>query len=542
MKNLGKIFIILLASSFSSCQDFLTEEPASFNSPDYAFTTEESAYQLLTGVYDALSAREYAGTDCQYGVTDIMRTIPTNTYGGVGDFTLQGDNAFAVVPCWESYYNAVNVANTAIDRIPLIDMDEEVRTRYVAEAIFLRTLVYFNLVRFWGDIPFPRSETTSVVDVYDVVQTPAREVMLQLIDDVEGIVDNLPSRADAELGHATSAAAKALLAHLYITIASTDKRDGISDGKTYYQECVNYSYDILYNYPEYVLCDYYPDAFVKSNKNHAEMIFDIGFMSGGVDDNVYGGVLGLIMGLSGTASVGGAWTNLRATEYYHTIFEDTDLVRSEWNSPHYSVAATGALTNLTLAEENTHPWKMAKFRRWPDAINDANFNMYSWDCHWPVYRLAEIYLFYAEALNEVNQGPNDEVIWALNKLRERARWSNTGNLYDDITPRVLTYNADRMPDLTSAEIYDYDSTFDYIFYERAREMGGECRRRFDLVRWGLFVEKILELDTLIPNGRTRVEYSWTSIAANVKEYHTLWPIPTSEMKMNPNLVQNEGYN
>jgi len=353
----------------------------------------------------------------------------------------------------------------------------------------------------------------------------------KIIADLEFGIAHLDTKAEiTQAGRATVGAAKSALAMVYLTRGSMAKRDGNGDGKADFQKAATLAGEVIAS-GEYQLVDYFPDAFIVENENNSEIIFDVQFKGGGIDEGTFNGAA---MGLTGPTDKGGSWGNVIATTYFHTLYEPTDLVRQEWTTPHIKVLGNGTL-GLNL--QSWEPWKIGKFRRYP--VRSSNYNFTDADTNWPVFRYADVLLIYAEALNEVNNGPTAEVFNALNQLRARARNVNGDGtrayLHEDVLPRNLSVNPNILPDISSANYPDYASMKQYIMDERARELGAEAKRWFDLVRWGNLVERI---KAPLNAGEGA---GWNVTAANVDEHHMLFPIPNTEIQSNPNLVQNPGY-
>ena len=538
MQTIKYIIILLtLTTFFSSCQDFLDEVPKSQASPENFYKNAKDAEAAVVGAYNALQRNGVYGQRQQYLTTDIIRTATWNTMGGIGTYSFTAENTQVILAIWEDHFKGINEANAAITHIPNIDMDPDRRNTLVAEARFLRALLYFNLVRYFGDVPFMETETNSLENL-EVPRDPVDMVYNKIIADLEFGIEHLDVKGETVAGRATVGSAKTLLAKVYLTRGSMAKRDGTGDGLADFQLAANLAGEVISD-GHYQLCDYFPDAFEEENKNNDEIVFDVQFKDGGVEEGNY---IGMHMGLQGPPALGGSWGNIISTQYFHTIYEPSDLVRQEWTSCHVRVQGDGNL-KIDYPEMNWQPWKIGKYRRWP--VRSSDFVFSDFGIHWPVLRYAEVFLIYAEALNEVNNGPTDEVFSALNELRRRARNVNGDGtretLHQDFLPRDLTYDESILPDISSADYPDYESMKEYIMLERARELGGECKRWFDLVRWGKLVENIQFLATYIPPGRTRPEDAWGTTASNVSEHNRLLPIPISEIYANPSLEQNPGY-
>jgi hypothetical protein len=358
------------------------------------------------------------------------------------------------------------------------------------------------------------------------------------------------------------------------------KRDNTGDkGLADFVLAAKYSKEVM-DSNRYSLCDYFPDAFSVQNKNNNEIIFDVQFKSPGLG---VGNTIGLSMGLPSDAkgvdhlAVGGSQGSIRANPYHQYYYEAADSVRLQWTDARIGiVAATGKFVRLSAVDKE--PVSAAKFRRYP--VHDSSFLLKAqgdYDVNWPVFRYAEVLLIYAEALNETD-GPTQEAIGALNKLRSRARNVNTGGVHKDVLPRVLTLQRSTgLADLTPSNplVSTQASLRDYIVLERSRELSAEGKRWFDLVRWGILkstlrgmIDKMIAKSLEAPvvqwpplpgitqpaattqvkwtaywNGSSGQTVEWNKITGNVQDFHNLFPIPNSEMLANPSIgLNNPGYN
>src|SRR5690349_20344171 len=119
---------------------------------------------------------------------------------------------------WMQHYSAINKANVALEKIPAIEMKEDLKNRLLAEARFLRALYYFNLVRLYGDVPLLLTDQTVLpIDQLQVERTPKDQVYAQIVEDLIQSADLFKVGAAGEVGRATEGAAKALLSKVYLT-------------------------------------------------------------------------------------------------------------------------------------------------------------------------------------------------------------------------------------------------------------------------------------------------------------------------------------
>ena len=567
MKNkINYLFLIVLFTSFLGCSDLLEEVPVSDLSVENSFKTEADAKAAIIGVYNSLQLEGVYGKSQTLFSTDEHNAGSKVPLSGLNLYTFTADNVEVILPIWRDHYEGINRANLAISKIPGITMNVDERNTLVAEAKFIKALLYFNLIRYYGDVPYKEAETTSLNDL-NIPRTPVATIYENMIRDLEYGVINLKVKAAGLAGHATQDAAKTLLASIYLTRGSMAKRDNTGNGIADFTLAKQYSKEVI-DANRYSLCPYFPDAFIVQNKNNDEIVFDVQFKSPGLG---VGNTIGLNMGIPSTASgvdnlsAGGSQGAIRANVYHQFYYEAADSIRMKWTNARILInAATGGYSIVSAVSTNP-PVSAAKFRRYP--VRNPGFVLQTndYDVNWPIFRYSEVALIYAEASNEIN-GPNQLAINALNLLRSRARNTNVGGIHRDILPRSLTLQRSiGLVDLTlTNSLVSTQAAFrNYINLERSRELSQEGKRWFDLVRWGIlkntlrglnakYVAKISETPPVeVPvitatkwtnywNGRVE---EWDLLTGTLQDFHMLFPIPNNERLANPSIgPNNPGYN
>ena len=566
MKNkINYLFLIVLFTSFLGCSDLLEEVPVSDLSVENSFKTEADAKAAIIGVYNSLQLEGVYGKSQTLFSTDEHNAGSKVPLSGLNLYTFTADNVEVILPIWRDHYEGINRANLAISKIPGITMNVDERNTLVAEAKFIKALLYFNLIRYYGDVPYKEAETTSLNDL-NIPRTPVATIYENMIRDLEYGVINLKVKAAGLAGHATQDAAKTLLASIYLTRGSMARRDNTGNGIADFTLAARYSKEVM-DSNRYRLCPYFPDAFIVQNKNNDEIVFDVQFKSPGLG---VGNTIGLNMGIPSTASgvdnlsAGGSQGAIRANVYHQFYYEAADSIRMKWTNARILInAATGGYSVVSAVSTNP-PVSAAKFRRYPVRSPGFVLQTNDYDVNWPIFRYSEVALIYAEASNEIN-GPNQLAINALNLLRSRARNTNVGGIHRDILPRSLTLQRSiGLVDLTlTNSLVSTQAAFrNYINLERSRELSQEGKRWFDLVRWGILkstlrglnakcIAKISETPPVeVPvitntkwtnywNGRVD---EWNLITGSIQDFHMLLPIPTNERMANPSIgPNNPGY-
>lgn len=566
MKNKIKyLSFILLLAGFVGCSNLLEEVPVSQASPENSFQNEANAISAIVGVYSSLQLDGVYSKSQLLFTTDETNAAPKALLGGINTYSFTADNIDVILPIWKDHYVGINRANQAISRIPGIDMDVTERNSLVAEAKFIKSLLYFNLIRYFGDVPYKETETSSLNNL-NIARTPVATIYENIIKDLEYGLVNLKVKAPGLAGHATQEAAKTLLASIYLTRGSMAKRDNTGDkGLADFALAAKFAKEVI-DSNKYLLCPYFPDAFSVQNKNNDEIIFDVQYKGPGLG---VGNSIGLNMGIPSTASgidnlsAGGSTSLIRANTYHQFLYDRADSVRLQWTDARIQIqAATGKFLRTSAINSLVYA---GKFRRYP--VRDANYalKITDYDVNWPVFRFAEVLLIYAEAVNETS-GPTQEAVDALNKLRSRARNVNAGGVHKDALPRVLTLQRSTgFVDLTlSNTLVSSQAAFrEYIIQERSRELMAEGKRWFDLVRWGKLKSTLLSLNAKFLAMQTQPipleipvitptkwrnfwitqNNDWTNLSVNVQDFHNLMPIPNNEILANPSIgANNPGYN
>ncbi len=454
-------FLLLTALLVSAC-DFLTETPRDFLSPANFYQTEKDAVAGVDAIYSTLQASwilaELASDLLNEGAAPRTENLELQT------FTFSSANGY-FANFWQNCYVGINRANTALGRIPSIEMNEERKARLLAEAVFLRSLHYFDLVKVFGDVPLIITETTGLEGL-TIARTPKAEIYKQLIDDLEGTYNQLPlTYAAAETGRVTKGAALAFLARVYLFNEQFDK------AAEHARTVTTLGYRLL---------DNYADIWPSEKENGPEHIFSIQYKAGvrGSGFNETFGVRG------GKAPItGGSGAFVKKT--FYDSFESGDIRRD------ISIKTSYTFPDGSVQTFEPHVWKYFN----PNGITPSNT-----DTNWPVIRYPEVLLTLAEALNEVNNGPDAEAYHSINQVRNRA-------MLPDL-PGNLTRQEFR----------------DAILRERGWELCFEGHRRYDLVRMNKLSEAMAAAGVTVKMPQ-----------------HAFFPIPLREMDVNSKLEQNEGY-
>jgi starch-binding outer membrane protein, SusD/RagB family len=393
--------------------------------------------------------------------------------------------ANSFISYYASGFRGINRSNIVIDRLPSIPMDDALKARYAAEARFLRALHYFNLVRWYGGVPIVTKETSSL-DGLEIEKATVDDVYKLIIEDLTAAEAVLPSKyGTADLGRATKGAAMGMLAKVFITMAGTNRQSpnwalAVAKLKQLIDSGV---YDL---YPTFA------EAFALTARGGKENIFEVQYLTdvrGHSNGRGYGVRSALIYPSGGSGIA-------RPTESLFSLYSAQDARKAVTFITSY--VYNGVTTELSIS--NPDFTKAVSYQKlWDKTAKTSGGEGTSI----PILRYSDVLLLYAEALNEVNNGPTADAYAALNKVRTRAK-------------------------LTELSGLTYQSFREAVWLERRLELTFENQRRFDLLRTGKLLEAV------------KAETSFAR-APEIKPYHVLFPFPQTDMDANPKLKQNEGY-
>lgn len=379
-----KIIITLFSLSFlvSCSSDLLDVNPEAQKVSSQFYTNSAEIEQGITSVYGSL---QYTG-QYQLGMPALGELpsdntydeVPANdafTYGELDFFTIQPNNTL-IASTWKDNYIGIQQANiilTRIDKIP--DMTDALKSTRIGEMKFLRALMYFNLVRTFGDVPLVLKETTNVNDYFGQPRTPVAEVYAAIETDLKDAINLLPNTT-AQKGRVTKGAALGILGKVLLT----EKK--YAESLTYLSQIEGLGYQLLTDVSK---------IFDVANENNAEIIFDVQFASG-LNGNSEGSSAFQMFSPSGSVS-GAKGHNLPTKEVYN-FYSTGDTRRS-------------AYIGLT---SNGIPFSK-KLVKTSNTIADGGSNFV-------VLRLADVFLMMAECFAEQNNTVNANLY--LNKIKTRA--------------------------------------------------------------------------------------------------------------------------
>lgn len=597
MNKFNILIAMLVCLNICGCSDFLEEDPKGKLTTDNFYNSESDARQAINGVYRRLSDSWVTGYNIKQIPNDLLKRASWDEASGLSNFTYGSENTY-IADMWQNHYAVIKDCNSVIDNVTTNKEKINNWERYVGQAHGIRAFLYFDLVRWFGDVPLVLTDTKSL-DGLEVTRTPQKEVFRQIIEDFEYCISHTMDKGDTskgyQYGRLTKDACHGFLAKVYLWLGSVAQRDGkeiLGNAADNFEKSLEHSSAVIQG-GRYKLVDYYPDVFNAKTRDKApdEVLWCVQGLTG--DDT--GTWTGMMFGIRGNQNLGGSWDNISSSDYHRMMYEPSDSIRRLWNCPRMTIQDDGTLwgwdykmywdtrgdQKLSEATENNNwlQWSIGKFRRYPLA-DPSSYNYTNFGMDEPLLRYADVLLMYAEAYNEVNHGPGDyrpssgmdmsgisiqSAYDAVNLVRKRSRIANEGIMHQDVLPRKLitdyaTEVDECVPDWKpGAYGYIYDgvrTAWEYnrygddytafrteILNERARELVAESTDRWcDLVRRGILVKQMQawrQYNPFISN--TEREITTPGAPENIQSRNMLLPVPLSEIDVNKNLTQNPGY-
>jgi len=506
MKSRFFIAIMIAVSLVSCSKDFLNQTDPNAVSVDDYFRSENDVLLAVNGLYQALRSGNTVGeTSSLYSEqrSDNSGTDDNQSNAGepfqFDDFSLLPGNTY-LKRHWVSMYDAIARCNTVLSNIDNVSFsDEATKTRYMAETKFIRALLYFHLVRKFGDIPL----TTRQLSKEEVGEFAYREketvVYAQIVQDLQDALNsNLPDQQwDYEVGRVSKAAINALLGQVYLTMGSTlpdEQQQHLQQAETYLSAAYGMrAFGKLSEIP-------YEDVFDVDLKNTCkELILQIQYKQG--DQNYYSTI-------AANNQAKGETINSQKVTTGPGGYVKHDLVKDYENG---DVRKDFSIKFAT--DPSVNDWFITKFRDNSAAAGTEGFG----GNDWILIRYADVMLLLAET--KVKLGKDAEAIALLDEVRERA-----GLAPYAVSRQQSAYNS------------KYPTLLDAILHERRVELAFENHRWFDLVR-------NYSADALVSyfKAKSQADYGNAQLS-NIKTKDRYFPIPFDEYKLDPErMYQNPGY-
>jgi hypothetical protein len=516
---------VFLIGALTSCTKNLNREPANTNTADIQYATPAGYKEVLAKVYGSYALISSTGTGSSdisvSGISDVGETDFIRLLFNMQELTT--DNAICawddpylqplhnlniassnvyVAAMYDRSFFQITVANdfirqstdAAVAARGITGADAENIRHYRAEARFLRAYQYWVLMDLFGSPAFV-TENDPVGD-YIPKQISRATLFTYIESELKSADSSLVAPRQNEYGRADQAAEWALLARMYLNAQVYTGTDRSTDAITYASKVIGAGYSLMANYANLFKSD--------NDVNNPEIILPIPYDATTAQN--YGGTTFLICSAHNTDPTddaaygipGGGWLGNRSTAPLPTAFTSSGDTRA--------LFGPGA-SSINSVLDFTQGVEVYKF----DNKTSTGTTPYSPDgvlcsTDYPLFRLAEMYLVYIEAVARGGSGGDAATaLGYFNLLRTRA--------YGNANGIVASY------------------TLNDVLNERQKELYWECTRRTDLIRFGMFT------------GGT---YSWpwkggVQNGTAVDAHLNLFPLPATELNSNPSLVQNPGY-
>jgi starch-binding outer membrane protein, SusD/RagB family len=461
-----KVLLIALPFVYTSCSDLLDVEPEDRITQENFYKTE-SDFQAATGplynkvwfdfndkfyygLGDGRAANMYAPfSDYVYPFTDLSETGLTGP----------------LVSAWGSLYNVIQQSNNVIIGITGSGVSENIKSKYIAEARFMRGTAYWYLASLWGDVIIS-TDPKELVKNPIVNKNPLKDVYEFAMRDLEYAAKNLPAQA-GQSGRLTKYSAFGMLSRVYLSYSGISDNPNSGARKEEYLDLAKKAALKVINEGPYVLMDNYADLFKIENNNNTESMFALQWVPNGDYgvNNTQQAYFAFSSDITGDDAAWGYWT--RASYDILKEYEPTDNRRkatwmadddfyAEINKSNGGFTVDHSKDFLTVKKGVVGSTKdNSKITRMNSALNTY------------MLRLGEVYLNYAEASLGNNASTADATaLMGINKLRSRAGLGTKTSLtYNDIIHerRVeLCMEGQYWYDLVRRSYYKQQEVINYI--------------------------------------------------------------------------------
>ncbi|RYY21303.1 MAG: RagB/SusD family nutrient uptake outer membrane protein [Cytophagaceae bacterium] len=479
-----------------SCQKDLDQAPISNGSTLTFYQTATDFSQAMTAVYSNLRGypdRTLFMSEIRSDNFYAVSSLGVRDWDGINNFVSTLSINPYISDTWASDYSTIFRANTMLDQLAGAGaITGALRPRYEGEAKFIRAMMYFDLVRYFGKVPLV-DHVLSPQATAQMQRTDVAKVYELIISDLQTAIANLPATyAATDVGRATKGAAQTLLAQVYLTRSGpTYGINGPGLGLNEYA-LANTLLDQVIASKAYSLQGTYPRVFAFSNENNSEVIFDIQYIANGTLGGSYNATLATNQYLPylGLAFASNAVENKPVSADVISTYATADARLTFNVLPSFTYQSIAYSTPL--------------LKKYIDVASRGT-SYSDWGLNFIVLRYADVLTMKAECILHGVGGTTADALALTNQLRTRAS----------------------VPALTSLTIND-------LLAERRREFLGEGLRWHDLVREGVVLDVmnawVLKEDVALKITRP--------IGANM----IIYPVPQIELASAPGVyTQNPGY-
>jgi hypothetical protein len=523
---LAAFVILAIGLLFSGCNKFLDTKPKDSITPDNYYKTQEDLNRALAAVYDRLGDRRTYGSALfgylSFSDEFFLKGQVTGYMSNTIDASMLELNR-----CWEALYVGIERANMLLDNIGGAQVADSARNEVKGQTLFLRAFYYFTLVDNFGAVPLKLTSTKSPIEPA-LPRTPIAEVYTQIVKDLQ---DAEKLTRDITYygynGRISKTAVQAMLARVYLTMAGYPLRD-----EAKYADARTYALKVMQS-DVHALSPSFSQIFI----NHAqdkydikECLWEVEYYGNNQDIIREGGYLGSWMGVyCPNVDTGFAYDYVHTTAKLYNSYEAGDT-RKDWTIAPYRFVPSGSggtlvkVTRTNWAPTEIYERSAGKWRREYEVYKPKNQDFTP--INFPMLRYSDVLLMFAEAENQVN-GPTQAAYDAANMVRRRG-FGKPVNAPDA--------TADLPAGLAKVDFLEA------VKKERFCELAYEGLRKHDLVRWGSYVSTMQQMVTQYQTGMpSTLSPAAIGQASRITSRSVLFPIPNTEIAVNPNIAQNPGW-
>lgn len=518
MKKL--IYLLAIITTLVACDSLVEEEVFSTITPSNFFQSERDVTTALVGVYDGVQNVNIWWR--QFYATELTGGLMRHKWNPWAESMVYEDDQGDIWNLWKLYYESISRANAVLSALEESTLDEAIINRYEGEVKFLRAYSYFNLVRFFGQVPLVTKSAESLGDVLapdstDVEafeseylkQRDRADVYALIVEDLKFAEANLPSTVEASgEGRVSNGAASGMLAKVYLAMAGKqyDYNSGqLVDGDASLYALAAAECEKVVSANNYSLLNDYASVYEVANND--EILFSIQYL-----ESAIAGVTGegnQIVARTGVARSAEftryAWLQCSVNETFMNDFishNSRDDKRFERTFLEYYVKTNGD----TVWNGSSATFARPNIRKFLTDVGPETTAQDATDygADWIVLRYADVLLMQTEALNEAGSTPTSATLEGINEVRARAG--------QDVIEVGVTK----------------DELRELVWNERKWELCYEGHHYFDCQRTG----RLLDEYALNTNA-------YRKAAATLRHY--IYPIPFNAMEANSSLKQNAGW-
>lgn len=568
MKNIKYILSMVIMAGIAVSCSFLDLKPNVIIKETYYNNETELKYGLA-GVYGPMGTEAFYGNfySLMLSNVDDLSYFNRPTTPASCQIYLHDASSPQVYQAWTKIYAGIKNANAYMEAIANSEIDKD--HKYYSEARFLRAYYHFILAQAWGDVPLRKAEAKGHADVMIGV-TPQAEVLQWVADEMKECISNASENVKSQPSRVTKTTMQGILARVYLFMAGESVKNVNVDKKTLYKAAMDCAEAVIASGKHKLNPDY--TAVFKnmmSNKYDVashESMWEVEFFGDRSSASSWSnGRIGDLMGLqsSGSKNYSSFKCNYAYGQYDGSLKlwdlylkkdrTDDELSlttvsdkRQEWNmcpynyagNPKYPPYGSDGSDGKKSCEPSIDkapyvydkksttkdPFSAAairnagKFRREVEYEGTMIAKSLYTKINYPILRYSDVLLMYAEAQNEFEGAPSQTAYDRLKLVRDRA--------------------GIKTKDFAS---YDFNSFRELVRNERGRELCFEALRKYDLIRWGIFVKSMNEYSIWTKDPRwskdAKANYA-AAIGAAVADRHVVLPIPAIELGVNDLLVQN----